>query len=131
MFSTFLKKCIVEGHMLWEQRKSYLKNRPSEWNIINSLNVGWKLSVSPTICWQYHVDEISLMLQLNHLRMNYSKTKIMTSENARILIDGVTIGRVDKYNYQGHIIILGKENRAIEGNRWIQLSWVAFGKLAH
>lgn len=56
----------------------------------------------------------------------------MILENARILIDGVTIERVDKYNYLGlgHTISLGKENRTTEVNRQVQLPWVAFGKLS-
>lgn len=48
--------------------------------------------------------------------MNYAITKIMTSEYTRLLIDGVTIERVDKYNWLGHTITLGKENRVLKSS---------------
>lgn len=65
------------------------------------------------------------------LKMNYSKTKIMTSENAQIFVDNVIIQAVEEYNYLGHIIKLGKDNRESEIKRRVQLSWAAFGKMSH
>jgi Reverse transcriptase (RNA-dependent DNA polymerase) len=84
------------------------------------------------------ITEIQSMLQqLNQeskragLKMNYSKTKIMTSENARVVIGTDIIETVSEYNYLGHIITLGKDNRDREIRRRIQLSWAAFAKVSH
>lgn len=84
------------------------------------------------------IKEIESMLQeLNEesqrvgLKMNISKTKIMSPVNAQIYIDNSVIENVKEYNYLGHVISLGRENQSREISRRIKLSWTAFGKLAH
>lgn len=80
--------------------------------------------------------ELNTMLnQLNEqskqigLKMNLSKTKIMSNNECNITIDNVTIENVDHYIYLGHKIKLGKENQNVEIKRRIQLAWVAFGNM--
>lgn len=65
------------------------------------------------------------------LKMNLNKTKIMTSEETAITIEGCTLEHVEEYIYLGHAIRLGKQNQTNEISRRTRLSWAAFGRLGY
>lgn len=64
------------------------------------------------------------------LKMNLSKTKVMTNTQNIITVDNTIIEKVEQYVYLGHIIKNGKENQLAEIKRRIKLTWAAFGKLS-
>ncbi|CAH2268029.1 jg10217 [Pararge aegeria aegeria] len=77
--------------------------------------------------------DLSRVSQQVGLRMNMSKTKIMS--NAYVPLYPIIVGSsaleiVDEYIYLGHTIQLGRYNFEKEVNRRIQLGWAAFGKLS-
>lgn len=80
---------------------------------------------------QEMLNELNLAAINIGLNMNYSKTKIMSSEDINIYIQDNNIECVNEYIYLGHTIKLGKENQHAEINRRIRLTWAAFGKLGH
>lgn len=63
--------------------------------------------------------------------MNLQKTKIISPDNIKITIDGYILEIVQEYVYLGHKIKLGNDNQTAEISRRIQMSWAAFGNLAH
>lgn len=65
------------------------------------------------------------------LKMNISKTKIISNNEEHILIDGIELENVEEYIYLGHTIKIGKENQSAEIRRRIRLTWAAFGKMKH
>ncbi|CAH2264014.1 jg16397 [Pararge aegeria aegeria] len=78
------------------------------------------------------LNDLSRVSQQVGLRMNMSKTKIMS--NAHVPLHPIIVGSsaleiVDEYIYLGHTIQLGRSNFEKEVNRRIQLGWAAFGKL--
>ncbi|CAG9832182.1 unnamed protein product, partial [Diabrotica balteata] len=64
------------------------------------------------------------------LKMNYSKTKILSRDQTNITIQNHNIENVEQYVYLGHVITLGKPNQDGEIKRRT-LAWGAFGELAH
>lgn len=83
-----------------------------------------------------NVHELSDMLkQLNDaareigLKMNITKTKIISNTEEPIYIDGTQLENVEEYIYLGHAIKIGKENQTAEIKRRIRLAWVGFGKM--
>lgn len=65
------------------------------------------------------------------LKMNMTKTKIMSDEDNPVVIENQTIENVSEYIYLGHTIKLGRENQIAELARRIKLGWAAFGKLSY
>ena len=78
-----------------------------------------------------------MLEQLNYaakkvvLRMNLSKTKIMSDTTTDIIIEHRIVENVNEYVYLGHAIKLGKKNQTAEINRRIGLTWVAFGRVRY
>ena len=85
-----------------------------------------------------NLEELETMLtQLNEmsqrigLKMNLSKTKIMTDiiTERSIKIQNEEIEYVTSYKYLGHTLKLGLDNQTAEIKRRVGLGWAAFGRL--
>ncbi|XP_045465548.1 uncharacterized protein LOC123674648 [Harmonia axyridis] len=63
------------------------------------------------------------------LKMNLSKTKVLTEEDIKVEMDGNEIEKASEYVYLGHTITMGKQNQTAEITRRIRMTWVAVGKL--
>ncbi|CAH2228318.1 jg3885 [Pararge aegeria aegeria] len=78
------------------------------------------------------LSDLSRVSQQVGLRMNMSKTKIMSNAHfplQLVIAETTALEIVDEYVYLGHTIQLGRSNFEKEVNRRIQLGWAAFGKL--
>lgn len=65
------------------------------------------------------------------LKMNLQKTKIMSLNDIRVVINNHTIERVEEYIHLGHTIKIEKDNQSAEITRRIGLTWAAMGRLNH
>lgn len=65
------------------------------------------------------------------LKMNKTKTKIMSQDQVQIAVNGHILENVQEYIYLGQQIEIGKGNKEIEIERRRRLGWAAFGKLSH
>ncbi|KAG7308870.1 hypothetical protein JYU34_006132 [Plutella xylostella] len=85
--------------------------------------------VSDLQCMLAELHEASLKVGL---RMNMSKTKVMSSiptEVSNITVGNHKLEVVNEYTYLGHCLSFGRESQVKEITRRIQLGWAAFSKL--
>ena len=77
------------------------------------------------------LEQLNNAVKKVRLRMNLSKTKIMSDTTTDIIIEHRIVENVNEYVYLCHAIKLSKKNQTAEINRRISLTWAAFGRLRY
>jgi hypothetical protein len=83
-------------------------------------------------------EELAEMLQELHeqskkvgLKMNLTKTKVMSPDSLTFRIDQTNLETVQEYVYLGHKMKLGRENQTADLFRRTGLAWAAFSNMKH